>query len=132
MTAHTLQQLSIVQRLTILVVEDECVVRDSIAEYLRDAGCDVLVAETAESAISRFVDHARIDVVFTDIQLGGPLSGWDVGEAFRGANSNVAVIYASACYGEHRRPVAGSRSFDKPYTPGAVLDACRGLSNGVH
>ena len=28
----------------------------------------------------------RISTLFTDIQLGGKLSGWDVAEAFRGAN----------------------------------------------
>jgi two-component system, response regulator PdtaR len=132
MTAHTLQQPSIIPGLTILVVEDERIVRDAIAEYLRDAGCYVLEAESAETAISQFVDYAHIDVVFTDIELGGPLNGWDVGEAFRGANSDVAVIYASGCYSDHRRPVTGSRAFDKPYVPGAVLDACRGLCNGVH
>lgn len=37
----------------------------------------------------------RIDVVFTDIQLAGILTGWDVAEQFRAANPDLPIIYAS-------------------------------------
>jgi hypothetical protein len=45
--------------------------------------------------------------VRSPVQLGGELTGWDVDEVFRGARPEVAVVYAG-CYGEHRRPVAGT------------------------
>ena len=131
MIAHLSQQ-SVPQHLTILVVEDNYILRSTASEYFCGAGCRVLEADSGEDAISLFSEHPEIDVVFTDIQLAGPLNGWDVGEACRGARPAIAVIYASGACGEDRRPVAGSRFFNKPYLPEVVLDACRGLCNGVH
>jgi DNA-binding NtrC family response regulator len=51
--------------LTVLVVEDEFLVRDDIVKYLRKCGCIVFEADNAEQAIG--VCHAGTDV---DILLG--------------------------------------------------------------
>jgi len=52
----------------------------------------------------------QIRTLFTDIQLGGKISGWDVAEAFREANPKIQRIYASGqCQdGERRFPEARS------------------------
>ena len=62
----------------VLVVEDEWLLRDSIAAYLRAAEWGTLEASTGEAALS-----VLVDVVFTDIQLGGAVTGWDVASTFR-------------------------------------------------
>ena len=67
----------------ILVVEDEGMVREHIAQELRSAGWEVLESRSAEAAIAYLQAGYQIDVVFTDIQLAGHLSGWDVAEQFR-------------------------------------------------
>jgi len=86
----------------ILVVEDEWLVRDVVAQALRDAGWQVIEASTAEDAIALMrTGHRHIDVVFTDIQLAGRLCGWDVAEQCRAARADVPVIYASGT-----RPIA--------------------------
>jgi hypothetical protein len=36
-----------------------------------------------------------IDVLFTDVNLGGSASGWDVAECFRAARPDVPVVYTS-------------------------------------
>jgi hypothetical protein len=41
-----------------------------------------------------------ISTVFTDIQLGGKLTGWDVADAGREANRKIQVVYASGRYHE--------------------------------
>lgn len=64
----------------VLVVEDEWLIRDEIVSWLRQAGWEVLEASTGEGAVG------PIDVLITDIQLAGYLSGWDVAGAFRGHN----------------------------------------------
>lgn len=79
----------------VLVVEDEWLVRDVIATDFKDAGWHVLEASTGESAIGIIAANPHIDVLFTDIQLAGQLSGWDVAEAFRAAKPEMPVIYAS-------------------------------------
>jgi len=62
----------------VLVVEDDSLLRCVVVQELRCAGCEVLEASTGEDALARLHAGRRIDVVFTDIQLAGRLSGWDV------------------------------------------------------
>src|SRR5687767_12158218 len=69
----------------VLVVEDEWFLRDSIARHLRAARLDVLEAGTGELALSHLEAGRSIGLVFTDIQLGGRVTGWDVGARYRKA-----------------------------------------------
>ena len=62
----------------VLVVEDEAIVRAAIAEEFRSYGWHVLEAASGEHAIALVADN-HIDIVFTDIQLAGIMSGWDTG-----------------------------------------------------
>ena len=75
--------------------EDELLVRSNIAEWLRDAGCVVVESDSGEAAIALCKSDMPIDLVFTDINLGGAASGWDVAETFRRYRPNVPVLYTS-------------------------------------
>jgi CheY-like chemotaxis protein len=112
----------------VLVVEDEWAVRCLIALELRSAGWDVLQVTTAESAIECLQGGRRIDVVFTDIQLAGALSGWDVADRFRAVRPDMPIIYTSGNAVDRSRRVADSLFFDKPYRPVAILQACEKLA----
>ncbi len=79
----------------VLVVEDEWLVRDMIADHLRCAQWRTLEAHTGEIAVALLDSGEHVDVVFTDIQLGGALTGWDVGARFRAAFPRISVIYTS-------------------------------------
>jgi hypothetical protein len=78
--------------------------------------------------IAYLADGFEIHVVFTDIQLAGQLTGWDVAERFRAIHPEAAVIYASGNSVDRSRRVVGSMFFDKPYLPAHVVEACRRLS----
>ena len=108
----------------ILVVEDEWLVRDVIVSYLKEAGWEVLEASTGESAIGLLENTPKIDVLVTDIQLAGDLSGWDVAEAARAVIPEVPVIYASGNLVDRSRAVANSLFFSKPYRAAAIIEAC--------
>lgn len=112
----------------VLVVEDEWLVREAIAQAFRHAGWEVLESCTAEAAIAYVRAGLRIDVIFTDIQLGGHLSGWDVAEQFRAARADAPIIYTSGNAADRSRRVRGSLFFDKPYQAAEIVDACRRLS----
>jgi CheY-like chemotaxis protein len=112
----------------VLVVEDEGLVRYAIAQELRNAGLHVLETRTAEDAIAFLHAGLPIDVVFTDIQLAGHLSGWDVAEQFRAGRANLPIIYTSGNSVDRSRRVASSLFFDKPYDAAAVVQACRRVS----
>jgi CheY-like chemotaxis protein len=97
--------------LVVLVVEDEFFVRCSVADGLRDAGYAVVEATSGEEAITFCKSEMAIDMLFTDINLAGPTSGWDVAECFRTDRPSVPIrVFVS-----------------KPYTNTDILEACRRL-----
>jgi DNA-binding NtrC family response regulator len=108
----------------VLIVEDEALLRSTIVTAFQGAGWEVLEASTAEGALVLSDVHA-IDVVFTDIQLGGHLSGWDLAEAVRAEHPDIPVIYTSGATVARSRMVPGSRFIAKPYQAETVLDACQ-------
>jgi CheY-like chemotaxis protein len=110
----------------VLVVEDEWFVRAVIVDFLRANGSQVLEAATGEEAVS-LIDgkDQQLDVLFTDIRLGGRLNGWDVAEIFRKHRPAMRVLYASGYSIEPPRHVSDSKFFNKPYRPEDILKACK-------
>jgi CheY-like chemotaxis protein len=108
----------------VLLVEDEWLVRDTAAKALRGAGWEVLEASSGERALVLLQSGQQIDIVFTDIQLAGALSGWDVAERGRESQAAMPVIYTSGNSVDRSRRVQDSLFFEKPYDPAKVADAC--------
>jgi CheY-like chemotaxis protein len=107
----------------VLVVEDEWLVRMEIAEALDGRGWNVVEASTGEAALALLEEKSPIDLVVTDIRLPGAVSGWEVAEAFRAANREVAVIYCSGNPVNSTRQVSGSVFLAKPFRTDALLAA---------
>jgi CheY-like chemotaxis protein len=80
---------------TILVVEDEWIIRAVIAEYLRQCGYRVLEAGDADEAITALNAHSRIAVVFTDVQIPGSMDGWALARWVRRERPGVKIIITS-------------------------------------
>ena len=98
--------------------------RDVLASELRNAGWQVIEASTAEGALALRETGQQIDLIFTDIQLAGHLSGWDVAELYRAARADLPVIYACENSADRSRSVQGSVLFDKPYDVVEVVETC--------
>jgi CheY-like chemotaxis protein len=109
-----------------LVIEDEWLVRATIVSELKERGWTVVETAAGEEALALLVGR-DVDVVLTDIQLAGPMNGWEVAHAVRMAKPGLPVIYASANASDPLRRVAGSLFFGKPYDPADVVDACHRL-----
>ena len=110
--------------LVVLVVEDDFFVRIDIADFLRESGYVVVETESGEEAIAVFDSGMSIDAVFTDINLTGRVSGWDVAECFRADRPNIPILYTSGKIIEPERRVPGSVFVSKPYQRADVLIAC--------
>ena len=109
----------------VLVVEDEWLLRDCIAAHLRAARLHILEARTGEAALALLEARKHIDVLFTDIQLGGAVDGWDVGLKFRKVLPQIPIIYTSGTALRSERAVPTSLFVPKPYEPGTIINACR-------
>jgi CheY-like chemotaxis protein len=115
------------QSLRILVVEDDPLVRDLAVTALTEEGFEVVEAETAEEALARCAEETT-DVLVTDIDLQGDLTGWDVAEQCRESDPSLPVIYASGHSGAQMRSVPGSSWLQKPYGPDELVDTVRHLA----
>ena len=113
-----------------LVIEDEWLVRANIVSELRERGWTVVDTATGEDALA-LLAGGEVDFVLTDIQLAGPMNGWDVAHAARSAKPDLPVIYASANVSDPLSRVEGSLFFSKPYDPADVVAACHLLAATV-
>jgi DNA-binding response OmpR family regulator len=78
---------------TVLIVDDEEIVREVVAQYLRQEGFSVEVASDGPEALKSFA-HARPDLVLLDLMLPG-IDGLEVCRRIR-TQSNVPVIMVTA------------------------------------
>jgi two-component system, OmpR family, response regulator len=111
----------------VLLVEDEYLVRRDIADCLREAGFTVIETASGEEAIVTGNSDISIDLIFTDINLGGLVDGWDVAHRFRADQPEVAVLYTSGKSIDPGRCVSGSAFVAKPYQHEEIVRACRRL-----
>jgi CheY-like chemotaxis protein len=68
---------------TVIVVEDEALVRMDIAMSLEDAGFAVLEASNADEAIDLLNAYPEIRLMFTDIDMPGSMDGLQLAAAVR-------------------------------------------------
>ena len=55
---------------SVLIVDDEAIVRESIKDWLKDAGYQVTTAESGEEALE-LIEHQDFSVVILDVRLPG-------------------------------------------------------------
>jgi two-component system cell cycle sensor histidine kinase/response regulator CckA len=109
---------------TILVVDDEPVVRDLAQRVLERGGYHVLIAEDGQAAIDIAAGHAEVLAVLLD--LGMPVMGGDtVAPILRARYPDLALILSSGHSEKHATQRFGrgllSGFLQKPYTPFALL-----------
>jgi nitrogen-specific signal transduction histidine kinase/CheY-like chemotaxis protein len=107
---------------TILLVEDEAVVRALAQKVLRSKGYVVLEADRSETALELWRLHrAKIDLLLTDIIMPGTSSGRDLAEQLLLEKPGLKVIYSTGYSDEVLgQDFLATRRFNflpKPYDP---------------
>jgi CheY-like chemotaxis protein len=80
----------------ILLVDDEALIRELLADVLRDAGLDVVEARNADEAMRLLSGRERIDILLTDVQMPGRLDGVDLVQKARHIHTDMPVMIISA------------------------------------
>ena len=78
----------------ILIVDDEAIVRESIRDWLKDAGYEVSVAESGEEAL-KLVQKQNFGVMILDLRLPG-MSGIDVLKKVKLTQPSIKSIIITA------------------------------------
>ncbi len=83
-------------RETILLVEDEPVLRELVCKVLRDYDYHVLEAETGVAALKIWDAHnGQVDLLLTDMVMPGGVSGAELAQQLRKRKPDLRVIYSS-------------------------------------
>jgi CheY-like chemotaxis protein len=116
--------------LTLLLVEDDPLVRMTLVEGLVDAGFTVIEAEDAEAALALLARRDDIDVLLTDINLPGA-DGFDLSHAARQLRPRLPVVYTS---GRFRAAEPGRGLPDAPFLakPFSVARAAETIGALLH
>ena len=77
---------------TILLADEDVIVRLAIAEHLRGCGLQVIEAATSEEAKAILQVGQHIDVLFSDAQLAGPESGFALAQWVRRNRPRVEIL----------------------------------------
>ena len=80
---------------SILVAEDEVLIRMAISDYLRECGYRVVEAGSGDEAIKILQAGVAIDVVFSDIHMPGDVDGFGLAHWVRRERPGVKVILTS-------------------------------------
>jgi CheY-like chemotaxis protein len=117
---------------TVLVVEDEVLIRLVIADYLRECGYRVHEAVSAEEAVVILQSpEVSVDVVFSDVEMSGSMDGFGLARWIRANKPGTQVILTSGA--ERSADIAATLCeagplLKKPYPSQDVIDRIRQLT----
>ena len=100
---------------SVLVVEDEILIRSAAAEFLRGAGYKVIEAANGEEAIAVCASGTPVDLVFSDINMPGDLDGVELARRIADRHPGIHIILTSAIGQARRAREIGATFLPKPY-----------------
>jgi PAS domain S-box-containing protein len=109
---------------TILVAEDEPVMRQLMRKMLEDHGYKVIEASDGKAALEAIEkNHTRVDITLTDVVMKG-MSGPELALRLIDKHPGMKMVYMSGYTGElvaNQGVDAGIRLLEKPFTRGSLL-----------
>ncbi len=112
---------------SILVVEDESLIRMMAVDMFEAAGFHVVECDSGEGAVA-LIEANGFAGLFTDVDLAGPLSGIALAHIFHDRHPKTAIIIVSGqVKGDAERLPAHARFLAKPYDTTVVVDTLNQL-----
>lgn len=111
---------------SVLVVEDEPLVREMVRAFLERAGYGVATVGSAEEVLECWSDRA-VDLLLTDVMLPGR-TGVDLARTLRHDRPELKVLYMSGQSPGGTGPDSETRFLAKPFSRAALLDAVGALT----
>ncbi len=115
---------------TVMVLEPDVIVRAEISEFLRQCGFVVIEGVDAADLRMALDSGAAIDVVLTEVQLNGSVSGFELAQQVRQTRPEIAVILVSNADNvvERAADLCGRGPVRKPYHSDEILRRIRVLT----
>lgn len=117
---------------SILIVDDELMLRDVVVEALHDHGYEVLVASDGPGALDILRGPARIDVVFSDVSMPNGMSGIELAEQAAQIRPGIRIMLASGFAKGQLPPIPKEVHFlPKPYRIGQLVESLQQVTGSV-
>ncbi len=115
---------------TILVVEDEALIRQMVVRSLRRLGYRVLEVENGAEALEMWADEqGRVDLVLTDMVMPGGLSGIDLSRQLQRMKPDLKVVimsgYATRLVGDESVLTRDIEFLSKPFSLATLGEVVR-------
>lgn len=116
--------MSVAEKSTVLIVEDEFLVRMAAVDLVEEAGFLALEAGNADEAIAILEERPDVRLVLTDIDMPGTMDGLKLAHYIRHRWPPIHLIIASgkAMVEEADLP-SGTRFLAKPYQGTVMSEA---------
>jgi signal transduction histidine kinase/ActR/RegA family two-component response regulator/HAMP domain-containing protein len=116
---------------TILLVEDEAILREMARDILRDCGYRLLEASSGKEALAVWRESSgQVDLLLTDMMMPEGISGVDLAQRLLADRPNLKIIFTSGYTSQEISAELLSRSrahfLQKPYSHTALARAVRG------
>lgn len=105
---------------TLLFVEDDPLVRESMVRVLTNAGLDVIVAANGDEALAILESGAKVHSVLSDVMMPGKTNGVDLARTILTRWTTIRVILTSG-YSDSRVDLPEVKVIAKPYQLSDVL-----------
>jgi CheY-like chemotaxis protein len=120
---------------TILVAEDEPILRELVVNILEFCGYRTYQAETGPAAVKAWQEHrGDIKLLLTDMMMPGGMTGRQLAERLHQDDPGLKVIYTSGyspgMAGKDIALLEGFNFLAKPYSPGKLAQVVRECLDG--
>jgi DNA-binding NtrC family response regulator len=116
-------------KITVLVVEDETLLRIATVDDLIEHGFEVMEAANAREAIAIFRSGRRFECLFTDVDMPGDKDGLELAELVKSAWPPIEIIVTSGHRDVRQSDMPQGGVFvGKPYSAEAIGDLIRKLT----
>lgn len=121
------EQESRVEKTTILVVEDEVLIRLMIADALREQGFSVVEASNGDEALTVLQSSLPVDLLLTDIRMPSKMDGLVLARVARAARPDLKLIIASSQRADGDFADIADAFFCKPYDVNVLVGRVKTL-----
>ena len=109
---------------SILVVDDEALIRMTTVDIVEDAGYCALEAGNADQAIIMLERWPEIAAVLTDVNMPGSMDGLQLSRLIRDRWPLIGLVVTSGRFlTKAMQMPAGVHFIAKPYTPDEIISA---------
>jgi CheY-like chemotaxis protein len=116
----------------ILVVEDEEPLQEIVHDALEEGGYDVTTVASGREAVAMIESGVvKYSALVTDVNLKGPMKGWEVARLIRQTDPAFAVVYMTGAAADDwaSEGVPNSILLKKPFAPAQLVTAVSQLLN---